>query len=341
MTADVTVYGAGILGLSCAWACVQRGAAVTVIDPHGPGAGSSGGIVGALAPHVPENWNPKKQFQLDSLLMAESWWTEVANRGGVDAGYSRLGRVQPLADAAAVELAQARATTAPMFWHEAAVWRVTSDAGAFAPHSPTGLYVFDSLSARLHPRQACAALRRALEARGASIKREGSPRGKTIWATGWQGLLDLNDVMGRKIGDGVKGQAVLLAYDAAKSPQLFCDGLHIVPHADGTVAIGSTTEREFTNPTSTDQACDTLIQQARQAVPALADATILETWAGVRPRARSRAPLVGAWPGRPGHFVLNGGFKIGFGMAPKLAECMADLVLEGVDCFPDGFRLPV
>ena len=68
---DVTVRGAGAFGLSIAWACAQRGAKVRVIDPYGPGAGSSGGLVGALAPHVPENWNPKKAFQFDSLIMAE------------------------------------------------------------------------------------------------------------------------------------------------------------------------------------------------------------------------------------------------------------------------------
>lgn len=74
MSVDVTVLGAGIFGLSVAWACVQRGARVRVLDPHGVGAGSSGGIVGALAPHTPENWNDKKQFQLDSLLMAAQYW---------------------------------------------------------------------------------------------------------------------------------------------------------------------------------------------------------------------------------------------------------------------------
>ena len=70
---DLTVMGAGIFGLSIAWEATQRGARVRVIDPHGAGAGASGGLVGALAPHVPENWNPKKAFQLDSLLMADRW----------------------------------------------------------------------------------------------------------------------------------------------------------------------------------------------------------------------------------------------------------------------------
>jgi len=49
--------------------------------------------------------------------------------------------------------------------------------------------------------------------------------------------------------------------------------------------------------------------------------------------------MLGPWPSRDGHYIANGGFKIGFGMAPKVAEVMADLVLEGVDRIPDGFRV--
>ena len=95
--AEITIRGAGIFGLSVAWACVQRSATVQVIDPNGPAAGSSGGIVGALAPHVPENWNAKKAFQRDSLLMAEGFWQAVEQAGGGNAGYARKGRLQPVA----------------------------------------------------------------------------------------------------------------------------------------------------------------------------------------------------------------------------------------------------
>ena len=71
---------------------------------------------------------------------------------------------------------------------------------------------------------------------------------------------------------------------------------------------------------------------------ALAGAEVIDRWAGVRPRALSRAPLVGAWPGRPGHFIANGGFKIGFAMAPPVAGMLADLLLTGTDRIPAGFR---
>lgn len=340
-SADVTIRGAGIFGLSIAWACVSRGARVRVIDPFGPGAGASGGVVGALAPHVPENWNEKKAFQLDSLLMAEGFWQGVEAAGGVSAGYGRTGRVQPVADAAALDLARARAEGAARLWRGEAVWEVipASEAGPFAPPSPSGHVIRDTLTGRMFPRRACAALVAALAARGVMVEAEGADRGAVIWATGWRGLLDLSERLGRKVGDGVKGQAALLEFDAREAPQVFVEGLHIIPHADGTVAIGSTSERDFDAPDAVDGQCEDLIARARSLMPQLDGARVLERWAGVRPRARSRAPLLGGWPDRPGHYVANGGFKIGFGMAPKVAEVMADLVLEGRDGIPEGFRL--
>ncbi|MEE4208014.1 MAG: FAD-dependent oxidoreductase, partial [Parvularcula sp.] len=125
--------------------------------------------------------------------------------------------------------------------------------------------------------------------------------------------------------------------DRREAPQLYADALHVVPHGDGTVAVGSTSEQSFETE-GPDVLCDDLLGRAVRAVPALAGAEVLDCWAGIRPRARSRAPLLGAWPGRAGHYVANGGFKIGFGMAPLVAETMADLVLEGRDAIPAAFR---
>jgi glycine oxidase len=339
--ADLTVRGAGIFGLSIAWAAVQRGARVRVIDPFGIGAGSSGGIVGALSPHVPENWNEKKDFQLDSLLMSPSWWAAVEAASGLPTGYGRVGRLQPLADQAAVDLARARALTAAKLWRSQARWQVVPATGqAWEPQTPSGWLVQDDLSARLHPRLAAAALVAAIRAAGSDvILGEAEDQGAVIWATGAAGLAALSADLGRNLGTGVKGQAALLRFEARNLPQLFVDALHLVPHVDGTVAIGSTSENRFESGHEVDAQVDALIAKARALMPVLADAEVIERWAGVRPRAISRAPLIGGWPGREGHYVANGGFKIGFGMAPKLAEVMADLVLEGKDHIPEAFRL--
>lgn len=339
---EVTIRGAGIFGLSIAWACLRRGARVVVVDPNGPGAGSSGGVVGALAPHVPENWNAKKAFQFDSLMMAEDFWTQAAITGGVSPGYGRTGRLQPVPDAGALELARARGANAETLWQGKAVWEVISagEALGWAPLSPTGWLIHDTLTARLHPARAVACLVAALEARGVRVMREAPDHGAVVWATGAAGLADLSQAFGRAVGTPVKGQAALLRAEAPPdAPQLFADGVHIVPHSDGTVAIGSTSERNYDAPDTVDDQLDAVIEAARVAVPVLADAPVCKRWAGLRPRARTRAPVLGAWPGRPGHFVANGGFKIGFGMAPKIADVMADLVLADHDTIPEDFRL--
>ncbi len=336
---DVTVRGAGIFGLSIAWTCARRGAKVQIVDPFGPGAGSSGGLVGALAPHVPENWNTKKAFQFESLIMAEPFWKQVEATGGVSPGYARLGRLQPIPDARGLELAQAREQTAATLWQGQADWRVrlVDQIGAWCPPSPTGYVVHDTLSARMHPRRACVALVAALAVMGVEVTAEAPDKGQVVHATGLAGLQELSKAFGKTIGNGVKGQAALLRFDAGDVPQLFADAVHIVPHADGTLAIGSTSEREYDDPTSTDAALDDVLDRAMRAVPVLHGAEVIERWAGVRPRSKSRAPMLGAHPLHKGQFIANGGFKIGFGMAPKVAEVMADLMLEGRDRIPQDF----
>ncbi|MEM9433835.1 MAG: FAD-binding oxidoreductase [Pseudomonadota bacterium] len=340
-TAEITVLGGGIFGLATAWSCLKRGARVRVQDTRKIGDGASGGLVGALAPHTPDNWNEKKQFQFESLVMAEPYWAEIAELSGIPSSYARHGRVQPIASARAKALADDRAIKANSVWAGFAQWDVVPAQGAWMPQTDTGFVIHDTLSARLHPRQAVTALATAFQRRGGELL-EGSttePQGLVVHATGYEGLSSLSQTMRHPVGNGVKGQALLLRHDARHAPQLFADGLHIVPHHDGTVAVGSTSERDWTDAYATDAQLDDIHTRALAAFPVLQGAQILERWAGVRPRAVSRAPIMDHYPDRPGHFVANGGFKIGFGIAPKLGEVMADLILEGTANIPESFRL--
>lgn len=332
MASEITVAGAGIFGLACAWELSRRGRPVRVVEAARIGAGASGGHVGALAPHAPENWNAKKQVQLDALIAAEDWWAEVARAGGMDPGYARTGRIQPVPPGTEARMAE-RIAAARAHWPGWAAMALTEAPGAaLVPHSPSGLWLVDRLTARISPRRACAALAAAIRARGGVIEESAATEGPAIWATGAAGLAPFG-------GNGVKGQSALLAFAAPGAPQVFAEGLHIVPHADGTVALGSTSERDAAG-LATDAQLDALIDKARAICPALADAPIVDRWAGFRPRAKSRAPIVGPWPGRPGHHVANGGFKIGLAMAPACAAMLADLILDGRDRIPEGFRPP-
>lgn len=339
---DVTVMGGGVFGLSVAFVCVRRGARVRLVEKRALAAGASGGPLGALAPHVPEMWNAKKEFQFRSLLMAEPFWREVEQVSGLPSGFSRVGRLQAISDQRGLESAYARQESARTCWQDKAVWEVlpASRAGDWRPVSGSGYVIRDTLSARLQPRSACECLAHAIrELGGEIVVGEAQAKGQVVWATGYEGLRELSQDVGRSVGNGVKGQALSLRHDAGDAPQLFVDGLHIVPHFDGTVAVGSTSEQAFTSPVSTDSRIDMLLRRAVDVCPNLNGAPVTKRWAGVRPRAKSRAPMLGAWPGRKDQFIANGGFKIGFGMAPKVAEVMADLVLEGRDAIPAEFRV--
>lgn len=333
-TADVTIYGAGVFGLSVAWSCLQRGARVRVIDPYGVGAGASGGVVGALAPHTPDQWNGVKAFQLHSLSLAEAYWAEVTAHGERPTGYARLGRIQPLLDEAQVVRARIRSEGAREFWNDRFLYQVVGREALddFIPESPTGLYIRDTLSARINPRWTLLALAKAVTAKGGEILFEGEARGKVVWCTGYDGLVE------DELGNGVKGQAAVLGFDAGEVAQVYAGSVHIVPHANGTVVVGSTSEREFDDESATDSQLDEVIAQAVAVMPQLAGAPVVERWAGVRPRSLSRQPILGAHPKRAGEFIANGGFKIGFGMAPKIGEVMAALVLEGKDEIPSEMR---
>lgn len=319
-----------------------RGARVRVIDPRGPGGGASGGVLGALAPHAPDRWTDVKALQLDALLGAEDWWARIAAASGLPTGYGRTGRLQPLATEVDVARAQERAAGAAAHWGGRATWRIVdaNEAGPFRPESATGLWAWDDLSARLDPGRAMAALAEAVRRTGGEIVAEGAEDGPVIDATGWEGLVRLSDETGRPLGRGVRGQAARLSGGpGAATAQIFADGLHVVPHADGTVAVGSTTERDGAGGTATDALLDDVILRARRAVPALAEAAVLARWAGTRPRTATRAPVVGPWPGRPGRVIANGGFKIGLALAPAVATLAVDLALDGVDRVPDAFRI--
>lgn len=331
---DVTVRGAGILGLSIAFACAGRGARVRVVDPHGPGAGASGGIVGALSPHAPNRWDEAKEAQLDALLMAEAFWSEAREAGGVDPGYARTGRLMLLPDAAAVARAADLGEGARRLWRGAATWEVVAATpDGWGPAAPMGVLALDTLAARVAPRRALASLVAGLLARGSTVVTDAPDEGAVIDATGVAGL------EARGLGGGVKGQAALLAWPGFEDrPQIYAGGLYIVPHADGTVAVGSTSEKAWDDPTSTDKRLDDVLARARALVPMLATAPVIERWAALRPRAGIGSLFLGPDPARPGTFIANGGFRIGFGLAPLAARLMADLVLDGRDAIPAPFR---
>jgi len=354
-TSDVIVVGAGAWGLSAALACLMRGLSVRVLEADQPGSGASGGLVGALSPHVPDQWNPKKQFQFEALDAGQTYWAKVADISGCPTGYARLGRIIPIKDAAQRTLAADRSNNAETLWQGRYTWQVEDGPPDHVhPESAPFGVVHETLSARIDPRLSVDALVRAVRALGGQIESgakvitisdagvETSQSKYTAWrvlvAGGVGGIDWLSEHMGKSAGGAVKGQAALLRCDLGPVPQIFDDGIYVIPHDLGRVAVGSTSENSWDH-IGVDAQLDDVIAKARRMCPQLKDAEVIDRWAGFRPKAKRRDPMLGPIPGFERVYALLGAFKIGLGLIPKISEIAADYAEGKAVVLPDSFSV--
>lgn len=366
---DLVVAGGGVMGLWTALFAARDGRSVHVVEKRAIGAGASGGVLGALMPHLPNRWNAKKAFQFEALVSLEAEIAALEAETGLSAGYRRTGRLIPLEKPHNREIALGHARDA------LSVWRTPGRTFAFdvldaAPVAnwPAGAamahgLVHDHLAARLAPRSLLAALRAALDAmpnvtisEGVGIAAldpavgnarldDGSSLtfGDCVLAAGVEtfALLEpLTPPLARPAGTGVKGQAAVLRASVDPSlPVIFADGLYIVPHENGRVAVGSTSENSFDDPAGTDGQLDVLIEKARLMAPVLADAPVIERWAGLRPKAIGREPMVGRHPDHANISLMTGGFKVSFGLAHALARTVLCEIKGGTLDVPPSFTV--
>lgn len=362
------IIGAGVVGLWCALKAKQRGLSVVVVEKGRIGQGASGGILGALMPHRPVNWTDTQAFQLEALLSLETEVAQLEAATGLSCGYSRCGRVMPidleefLAEHEQWQAGSSRFWPAvspsgnPISWD---IMRGQPEPGWPALKPAFVAYSFDTLSARINPRRLLAALVRSVQPdvtiaencpvatisdNGGVLLADGtrlSPA-KIIVAAGYESFGLLQQVLQCELGWGVKGQAVLLqpqdrSFD--DMPIMYSGGIYVVAHEDGLVAVGSTSQRFFKNTCVDEAASQKLVRRAAELCPGLAGADVVEHWAGVRPRAAGRDPIVGPLPDVPRTIVASGGFKITLGIAHKMADAALDLATGSACELPRSFAV--
>lgn len=365
---DLLIIGGGIMGLWAGVMAERAGLRTLIVEREAIGAGASGGVLGALMPHMPDRWNAKKQFQFDALISLETEIATLEAATGLSAGYRRCGRLMPLAKPHLRTIALRHEQDALINWcagDRQFHWHVRDRPpveGWLGSGMVESGVVFDTLAARVAPRPFLAMLSAYLrqskhirieEGRdlvhidpvaGRADFADGSVEvfGDCIIANGVDAFPFLDGLASTpgSSGTGVKGQAALLRADIDPSlPVVFTDGLYIVPHENGMVAVGSTSENTFDTPFSTDVQLDALLARAEDLVPRICNAPVIERWAGVRPKAIGRDPMAGRHPDHQRIHALTGGFKISFGIAHRLASAVVgEICGEPDDALPASFR---
>lgn len=364
------IVGGGIMGLWAAVHAERRGIDTLLVDSGRIGHGASGGLLGSLMAHMPDRWSDKKQFQFEALVSLEEAIRTLESQTGIASGYRRTGRLIPLPKEHLRTIAAGHSKDADTNWRAGDRrfgWNVleSSPFGADWPAEETAAagLVLDTLAARVFPRSMSALLlgylktaKRVRIIEGADVRSIDSRHataslasgrqiafGHCIVAAGYRSfamLEALGDPLGAALGQPVKGQAALLKADIDPSwPLLYLDGLYVVPHEGGHVAIGSTSENRFADPHGTDDQLDDLIARARLLAPGLSNAEVIERWAGLRPKAIDRDPMVGPHPDHGRVIALTGGFKVSFGIAHRLAEAAIAAIDGEMPALPASFHL--
>jgi glycine/D-amino acid oxidase-like deaminating enzyme len=369
MRYDLAVVGGGIFGLSVARKAAQSGLSVVLIEKDRIGAGASGGVLGALMPHMPARWNDKKAFQFAALTSLEAHVRALEAETGEQTGYRRCGRVMPITSEDRLIHQRLRAEESVKRWNSGETGFVyklddaNTHATWLAPDlAPYGV-VYETLSARVAPQAYLNALAASLsntfgdkaeirtgsgfasydEASGTVRLENGDTlvAEKLVLASGHDTFGQIAALTGEEIGSGEKGQALLIEGSGLEAmPAVYCDGLYVVPHDDHTVAVGSTADRAFEDAAPDAAKAEELADRARAFCPALARRKVIGSWAGIRPRCHKRDPLLGLLPGKKRTYAATGGYKISFGIGHLAAEALVAEIAgtEAAVPLPESFR---
>jgi glycine/D-amino acid oxidase-like deaminating enzyme len=134
---------------------------------------------------------------------------------------------------------------------------------------------------------------------------------------------------------GVLGQALHLRLEqpigrSDFQPVITGNDVHIVPVGGGDYWVGATVEfpNNEDNVVAAPEKLEVVMQQAISFCPALAEATVVRNWSGLRPRPEGRpAPVIDHLSGYSNILVATGHYRNGVLLAPPTAQAIRQILL--------------
>jgi glycine oxidase len=128
----------------------------------------------------------------------------------------------------------------------------------------------------------------------------------------------------------VKGQ-ILSVRALGKAPRqvLWCGEAYLVPRPDGEIVLGATEEEGNYDARPTLAGLHRLTQAALEVVPAVAAFTVDGFWAGLRPAAPDRFPIVGWVHSVEGLFIATAHYRNGILLGPLTGRRVAEHLVTG------------
>ena len=335
MSARVAVVGGGIVGLAIAWRCARLGVNVTVYDPT-PGGGAGRVAAGMLAPageaHPGEE--PLRDLMVESSRRWPAFAAELSATSGLDVGYRTEGTLLVALtadDLAEVERLCGFYARAGLPVQPLRAVPLREREPLLSPRIRGGAYAAGDH--QVDPRRVLDALLRVVDRAGVRLVRRSVPELSTVdadvtvlaagWASGALAGLPVRPVKGQLLR--LRAPRPSLRY--VVRGQAHGRAVYLVPRADGELVVGATEEERGTDRSVTAGAVVDLLRPAAELVPGIAEYTLTEACAGLRPGTPDNAPLLGAV--RPGLVVATGHHRNGVLLTPVTADTIATVVATG------------
>jgi glycine oxidase len=372
--ADVVIVGGGVIGCSIAYFLARAGARVTLVERSHLAAGASGIAAGMLAPQVEAPF-ADPFFELALLGRAEhaGLAEHLLDEVGLDVEYRATGilRVARTESERTDLQRQQRWQSARGL---AAEWVDSDDLGRREP-------LLGGVAGRLLagglwlPDEAQVRSPRLVQALATSAAAHGARLLEGTWAVGLEtlgprvtGILTPTGILrgdtivlaagvwspdlARSAGfeipvTPVKGQVISLRALGKSPRQVIWSGeCYLVPRPDGEILLGATEEEGNYDARPTLAGLNRLTEAALEVVPAAGGFVVDGAWAGLRPAAPDRHPIVGWAPGIDGLMVATAHYRNGVLLGPLTGRRVAEQIVSGAPApefapfGPERFAIP-
>jgi glycine oxidase len=344
---DVVVIGGGAIGCAIAWRLAQAGAAVKVLERAELRHSATWAAAGMLSPFGEVTHPSFLELTNASRDLYDSFISELTEASGVNVEFGAPGKLEfAFTDG---ELTRLQQKHSPVLRRESALALEPAVSPVIA-------------GAVLYPRDAFVDNRALGQALAAAAERAGATLrwGASASALDFSGSTLRGVVLesGERIGctrvvlcagawsaqltgvawplpvTPVKGQMVALRSRLKLRHMLQYAHCYIIPRSHNRVLVGATVERVGFDAKTTTQGVESMLSAARELVPGLADAELLEAWTGFRPGTPDDLPILGAEPMLAGLVYATGHYRNGILLAPITAQLITELITGATPALP-------
>lgn len=361
---DTIIVGGGIIGASLAFELARMRQSVLVLDRQEPGREASWAAAGTISPAPDRESSGITAFGCESFRLYPAFVSAIESAAKESAGFHPNGAIELFFDSDAEASRDQRCSQireAGLNAESVSISGALHREPGINPSAHAALWISDE--AYLDPRVLTRVTLSAAERTGAETR--GNTEAISLITTNGRcdGVLAANTQIARAGGLGVRtaekieAQNVVIAAGwrsneiggaetwAPSTPVrgqmvgfgripgapkiiLRCEHGYLAPREDGRVVAGSTLEPGVLDKHPTAAGLRKIVAAAVEMAPALADAPVLETWAGLRPDSPDHLPIIGATDIK-GLFIATGHYRNGMLLAPATAKYLAEWIVNG------------